>query len=85
MSSVGAICSAATQRVHDLDAVALPQDVHCMARARNDLAIYFHRNAALGQAFKYQQGGQGAAGLGVMWATIQFNVHAAILQHSCHQ
>jgi hypothetical protein len=74
--------SPTTERMHDLDDVALLQDMRGVAAARDDLAIDLHRDPALGQAFVFEQGGEGGPWRDLAGLAIELDVHAAIVAGS---
>ena len=65
-----------TQRVHDLHVVSFLQRLRGMLAARDDFPIELDCDAAFGEAFVAQQGGEGACAVDLPRLAVELYIHA---------
>jgi len=65
--------------VHDLHAISFLQDLRGVLAARDDFPIHLDSDAAFGEAFVAQQGGEGAGAIDLPGLAVQLDFHVLIL------
>ena len=65
--------------MHDLYAISFLQYLRNVLASRDDFSIHFDRDAAFGEAFVAQQGGEGACAIDLPRLAVELDIHAPSL------